>query len=102
MLCYNLHEMKSRYKTKRKKSQKVRLPKEFKKYFWDVDFNKISLKKQLGFVLSRVLNFGNMRAIRWMLKTTSEQAIKNFIITRGGRQLDKRSNNFWKLFFGLS
>jgi len=78
-----------------------RLPLEFRKYFWDVDFNKLSARKYINFILSRILNFGNMRAVRWMLKTVKKGVILNYILTWGDRQLDERSNNFWRLYFDL-
>ena len=86
-------------KKRNKKTQQ--LPKEFKKYFWDVEFSKISLTKNLNLVLSRLMNFGNMRAIRWMLKSIKEATLKEYLNSFGDRQLDKRSNNFWRLYFGI-
>ena len=81
--------------------RKESLPKEFKKYFWDVDFKKISLKENINLVLSRILRFGNMKAVRWLLKNISPKKIKEYLLLMGDRQLDWRSNNFWRLFFGL-
>lgn len=82
--------------------KQVRLPKEFKKYFWDVDFKKISIRKHFNYILSRILGFGNMKAIRWVLKNIDAKRIEKYVSEYGDRQLDKRSNNFWKLYFGLS
>ena len=79
-----------------------KLPKEFKKYFWDVDFSRISMKEHLNYILSRMLNFGNMKAIHWMLKNVDLKKIKEYVLKYGDRQLDRRSYNFWRLYFGLS
>lgn len=79
----------------------IRLPKEFKKYFWDVDFKTISPKRHIDFVLSRIMSLGMMKDVRWMLNHVSARKIKSFIVRSGDRQLDRRSNNFWRIFFDL-
>ena len=85
-----------------KGKKNIRLPKEFKKYFWDVEFNKISFAKHVDLILSRLLSLGNMKDIRWLLKKVGAAQIKNFVLRSGGRQLDRRSNNFWRVVFGLT
>jgi len=78
-----------------------KLPKEFKKYFWDVDFKKVSFQAHQDFILSRLLSVGDLPAVRWLFNAVREKTIKNFVLDHGNRQLDKRSNNFWRLFFDL-
>ncbi|MBI5400190.1 hypothetical protein HZB07_06260 [Candidatus Saganbacteria bacterium] len=78
-----------------------RLPREFKQYFWDVDFNKLSLRKHINSILSRLLQFGDMKAVSWIMRHINHLSIKKFIINFGDRQLDRRSNNFWRIYFGL-
>lgn len=79
----------------------MRLPKSFKAYFWDVDFNKVSLKKHMTLILSRILKFGDSLAVRWMFKNFSVKKIKTYILKFGDKQLDRKSNNFWRIYFGL-
>jgi len=79
----------------------VRLPKKIKEYFWDVDFKKLTLKKYPNFILERILNFGNIKAVRWMLNAFDKRKIKRYILSSGDRQLDRRSNNFWRICFDL-
>ena len=76
-----------------------RLPKEFKKYFWDVDFKTLSPKKYPQFILGRLLKFGDSRAVKWTLKTFNKAALKQFILN--SKDLDKRSSDLWRLFFDL-
>ena len=86
---------------KKKQKSKDRLPPEFKQYFWDVDFKTLSLPKDVHSVLGRVLQFGNIKAVSWIMRHVNSLSIKNFIIESGDRQLDRRSNNFWRLYFNL-
>ena len=79
-----------------------KLPQEFKRYFWDVDFEKISLNQHFNQVLSRLLSFGNMQAIRWVLTNVKSPQLKQYVLKFGDRQLDKRSLKFWKLYLDLS
>ena len=78
-----------------------KLPKEFKKYFWDVDFKKLSFKEHRDFVFSRLLSMGDLPAGRWLFNAARKQTIKSFVLNCGDPQLDKRSNNFWRIFFDL-
>ncbi|MDI6731091.1 MAG: hypothetical protein QME05_00730 [Candidatus Margulisbacteria bacterium] len=75
------------------------LPKEFKKYFWDVDFAKLSPRRYPKFVLERLLKFGDSKAVKWMFKHFSKKTLKDCVL--GARGLDKRSHALWRLFFGL-
>jgi hypothetical protein len=43
-----------------------KIPEFLKKYFWDVEFNKIDLKKNRVYILKRILEFGDEKAVAWM------------------------------------
>lgn len=78
-----------------------RLPKDFKQYFWDVDFKKLSLGRHCDFILSRLLKYGGVKVVRWMFKNINKRKIKDYVRRSGSRELDKRSNNFWRIYFSL-
>jgi len=75
----------------------IRLPREFKKYFWDVDFKKLSLKKYSDFILARVMKYGDFKAFRWLLQFPKSKILK---IIRTYRDLDAKTKNFWSLVYG--
>lgn len=75
----------------------IRLPKEFKKYFWDVDFKKLSFKKYPEFILMRVMKYGNLFALRWLLKVPKELILK---VVRESRELDPKTRNYWQIVYG--
>jgi hypothetical protein len=74
------------------------LPKEFKKYFWDVDFKWVSTRPLDRFTLERVMNFGNLKALKWLLHTVPKSTILK--VVESSRQLDKKTINFWKIIYG--
>lgn len=75
------------------------LPKFFKKYFWDVDFSKINLKDSESFVAERLLEYGDEKALSWLLKNVKEKTIKKILLEE--RALSSKSANFWAIYFGL-
>jgi len=80
-----------------KKEKDIKIPKEFKKYFWDVDFGKLSFKKHYNFILTRVMNFGNFKALCWLFKIPKDK-IKETV--RTSRELDAKTRNYWQIIYG--
>ena len=52
------------------------LPLFLEKYFWDTDFNKINFKQHPEYVILRILEYGNIKAVRWLLKSSNKKKIK--------------------------
>jgi|YelNatPaOPRAMG01_1025707.scaffolds.fasta_scaffold41291_3 hypothetical protein len=78
----------------------MKLPLFLKKYFWDVDFSSLDFEHNPDFVIARILEYGDMKAVRWMRKSVDEKKIKK--IVEESRQLSRKSANFWSLFFNIS
>jgi len=70
-----------------------------KKYFWDINFNSLDLKKNELYIITRLLEYGDIEAIRWLLKTVKASKIKETILR--SRELSPKTVNFWTLFFNL-
>lgn len=70
-----------------------KLPSYLKQYFWDVDFNKIDKNQSAPYVVHRILDKGNDKAIRWMFKTYDKKLIKEVVINRRG--FNAKTANFW-------
>jgi hypothetical protein len=72
-----------------------KLPKFLKKYFWNVDFDKLDIEKHRFDVIGRILDYGDEKDIRWMNRhfTINEQ-IK--VLCASG-DISPRSANFWAL-----
>lgn len=73
----------------------AKLPKEFNRYFWDVVFNDLTTEKHQRFIAERLLNYGDLNAIKWLFSW----ADKKFILTlvENSRNLNPKTRNFWKI-----
>ena len=76
-----------------------KLPSTLKKYFWDVEFEKIEFSKRRIYVLKRLLEYGDEKAIDWMWenfkRSEMEDALVNF------RGYSRKSANFWALILNV-
>lgn len=75
------------------------MPKFLKHYFWDIDFSKLKFPESKIYVLKRLLDYGDEKALVWMSKNFSPLEIKNALYNFRG--YSKKSANFWALIFGL-
>ncbi len=71
------------------------LPLEYKKYFWDCDFNEISVSKYPFFIAERILQFGNSDSIEWLLNVIEIDFLQS--VLESSRNLDKKTKNYWEL-----
>ena len=76
-----------------------RLPGFLKKYFWDVEFGKINLDNRKMYVLRRILEYGDERAVRWMRKNFRETEIRDALCNFRG--YSQKSANFWAFILGV-
>ncbi len=72
------------------------LPLHIKKYFWDCDFSKLSLDLHRNFILGRLLLYGDLKAIAFILGNYIKPEVEKFLYKKGKNCLDKRSFNFWE------
>jgi len=70
-----------------------------KKYFWDTDFSQLDLDKNRSYVISRIFEYGDERAVIWALHYFDKEDVKKTL--RESRVLSPKSGNFWALFFSL-
>ena len=76
----------------------MKLPSFLRKYFWDTDLKNLTPKKHSLFIISRILEFGDEKAISWLFKNFSKRAIKNSLRKL---KISPKSLVFWSLFFNL-
>ena len=76
------------------------MPEEFRKYFWDVDYDDLSLEKYPKFIAERILNFGDLDAVKWLQSVLDRDFIRSVIIN--SRNLNPKTKNYWKLMLGES
>ncbi|MBI4004984.1 hypothetical protein HY358_02515 [Candidatus Roizmanbacteria bacterium] len=76
-----------------KQEAKKELPQSFQSYFWDVEFEKLEIKRSAHLIIKRVLDRGNLSDIRWLLKTYGKDEIKKVVM--GTKDLARPTGNFW-------
>ncbi len=69
------------------------MPLFLEQYFWDVDFKKLTFQKSKTFILKRVLDRGDDKAVKWLLKHYSKEDITQLLLT--SRDLSPKTANFW-------
>ncbi len=73
--------------------KQTELPKSFRSYFWDVDFDSLTLENAPTLILKRIIDRGDTTAIRWMRKHFTNDQIKNLLLST--RDLSQKSATFW-------
>ena len=54
----------------------IGVPEELKKYFWDTKFEKLDIRKNKRYIISRLYCYGDLKAIKWIKETYSKEDIK--------------------------
>ncbi|MFH1462624.1 MAG: hypothetical protein ABIG08_02960 [bacterium] len=75
------------------------LPKFLRKYFWDTDFRELGKENYKLFIIERILEYGDEKAIKWLRNNFSLKEIKNAFCR--SKNLSRRSANFWQIIFNL-
>ncbi len=74
-------------------------PKFLKKYFWDVNFEEIDLDRRKIYVLRRIMEYGDEKAISWMWKNFKKPDVKNALSNFRG--YSQKSANFWAFLLNI-
>ena len=84
----------------KQKKLPTKLPKEFYRFFWDVDAEKVNPGKSPYYVINRLLDKGNLEAARWVLHSfPKETIIETF---RKIRDFSPWKGVFWARFLEIS
>ena len=75
------------------------IPSFLKKYFWDIDFHSLSLTKNKAFILKRILDRGDTKAINWLNQNYTKKDIETLITTT--RDISQKTANFWTMLLGI-
>ncbi|MBI2443212.1 MAG: hypothetical protein HYV40_04890 [Candidatus Levybacteria bacterium] len=68
-------------------------------YFWDVEFENVSIEKNPHFVLKRILDRGDTRALRWAMTKFTLSDIRAVITS--SRDVSRKTANFWAFFMDI-
>ena len=75
------------------------MPIEFKKYFWDTQFDKLDIHKNKRYIISRLYCYGDLKAVRWINSVYTKEEIKE--VARKSRDLKPLVANYLRQQFNL-
>jgi len=78
----------------------TKLPESFREYFWDVDFDSLTLQESPQLILKRVLDRGKVDDLEWILKNYNQMDIKKIILK--SRDISRKTATFWANVLGLN
>jgi len=72
-----------------------KIPESVKVILWDVDIEKLDIKRHKKFIIERIIKYGNEKDVGWMLKTYSLKEIGE--VVKKSKNIDRKSANYWAL-----
>lgn len=67
------------------------------RFFWDSDPSALDLRKHSSYIIERLLERGDIPAVRWMLAHYPKNSIVD--VLKQSRSISDKSRVFWTLFF---
>ncbi len=67
--------------------------------FWDVDPKKIDPKKHALYIIERIMDFGDIKEVKWMMNFYDKRTLKK--VVTNPRRLRSMSKIFWYLMLGI-
>ena len=77
-----------------------RSPLFLKKYFWDTDFSKLDKNFHSQFIIGRILEYGDKKAVEWLFKYFKKSELKRTLEKK--RDMSSLSANYWGLILNVS
>ncbi|MBI2343907.1 MAG: hypothetical protein HYV02_06220 [Deltaproteobacteria bacterium] len=76
------------------------LPRGLQRFFWDVRFDTIDPVQHQRYVIERLLDRGDVPAVRWLLGYYSPASM--ITVLKQTRVLSRKSATFWALYFHVN
>jgi len=75
------------------------IPERVQRLFWDTDQKSVNLRSHRAYIICRIMDYGDLEDVRWMLMTYSaEEIIEVLKMSRG---LTRKSGYFWGNHFAV-
>ncbi len=75
------------------------LPEFLRPLFWEVDFDRLRVRGHERYLIERVLEYGDDRAIRWLQHTFSPTTVAD--VVRHSRKISRNTATLWALVFDI-
>ena len=72
-----------------------KIPESVKIILWDVEVNKLDIRRHKKFIIERIIKYGNEKDVKWMLETYSLKEIGE--VVKKSKNIDRKSANYWAL-----
>lgn len=76
-----------------------RFPLSLKKYFWDTDFSQLNKDSYSQFIIGRILEYGDKKAVEWLFKYFKKSELKEALEKK--RNISPLSANYWGLILNI-
>ena len=76
-----------------------RIPLKVKRLFWDVDREGVDLEVHRPYVIKRIMDYGDMEDVKWMLAIYPAKDITE--VVKKSRGLSRKSACFWAAYFNI-
>lgn len=76
-----------------------RLPDFLKPYFWETDLARVHPRRHAFYVIERVIEYGDDRAIRWLRQNYAPAQIAR--VVRASRVISPNTANLWALILKI-
>jgi len=64
-------------------------------FFWDSDISKINIKEHKQYLMERILELGDEKAVQWLFSHLPLSEIKQTL--KNNRRISEKSKNYWCL-----
>ena len=75
------------------------MPEEFRKYFWDTNFEELDKEKNKRYIISRLYCYGDLKVLKWIKENYSKKDIED--VARKSRNLKPLVANYLRQQFNL-
>ena len=75
------------------------MPDRIKRLFWDVNKETVDVVCHRAYIIRRIMDYGTIEDVKWMLRTYSPQEISEVLKKRRG--LSRKSACFWAAYFNI-
>ncbi len=79
--------------------ERGRVPERVQRLFWDVKKDEVDIDFHRSYIIRRIIDFGNMDDVKWMLETYSQDQIVD--VVRRSRGLLRKSARFWSAYYDI-
>jgi len=73
------------------------IPGYIKTYLWDVDITTLSAKSHAKFIIERVLEYGDVQSLKWLMENFTKDQIIDVLKT--SKRLSPKTGNFFAFYY---